>query len=459
MADLCDFQQQYENALFKTACQDVARVVSILSLESGDLMRPRGKRSPGKYFHEKCLFFGRLLYMVFVKGYTNLVFDTMPFRMWQIITMLIYLYRVYVLPLWLRLIGYGKHASWNEPPIGSHQPTTLSKATEAITHVSMSFEGRLATLNFGDDEYEQLVSALYCKSAHLAPHSLTPLNPFVDGFQGTFLDHLTGVYKILVSWKQPRYVARAGMFHSVYGTFDYRAHYFFDLRAGRQELRQLIGAEAEELAFLICTSDRIGMLRDLYAAMYGVELAVSALRSDGQQIPSLIGTLPKEGFPLRNHITQSVHVIPAEMFAQFMVIVVADFMEQGALSLCSPDIDICLFQFLRYRYYNDILRFVSPYLRVIPGVWKKYLWDREYTEPTREEVMILKELWQRARKWPGGDSLPCSTAERDTLVSMVQRYPYLAEPRIALGCFLEKGIQCQVLILVYSAIVVTCIGL
>ena len=30
--------------------------------------------------------------------------------------------------------------------------------------------------------------------------------------------------------------------------------------------------------------------------------------------------------------------------------------------------DICLFQFLRFRFFNDVIRFVSRYLYVIPPV-------------------------------------------------------------------------------------------
>ena len=95
------------------------------------------------------------------------------------------------------------------------------------------------------------------------------------------MDHLIGVYKILRAWKQPIYICHAGssiyaihivslnapvfidigMFHSVYGTYDYRTSNYFDLRLGRKPLQQLIGMAAEELSFSICTSDRLGALK------------------------------------------------------------------------------------------------------------------------------------------------------------------------------------------------------
>lgn len=78
-------------------------------------------------------------------------------------------------------------------------------------------------------------------------------------FPGNFFDHLIGVYKILLCWQQPQYVVRAGLFHSMYGTFDYR-YSMFDLRHGRKELQDLIGPGAEEIAFVICTSDRLSLL-------------------------------------------------------------------------------------------------------------------------------------------------------------------------------------------------------
>ena len=143
----------------------------------------------------------------------------------------------------------------------------------------------------------------------------------------------------------------------------------------------MVGPAAEELAFVICTSDRLGLICDLLVAMYGKEYVsirgilsnvnrseLAGVKIDGNCYPPLKGQLSDEGFPVRNHITQKVSVLPPAFFAHFITVFCADFMDQGALSQGSCDMDVCLFQFLRFRFFNDVLRFVSPHLYVIPPV-------------------------------------------------------------------------------------------
>lgn len=248
------------------------------------------------------------------------------------------------------------------------------------------------------------------------------------------------------AWKQPQYVCRAGMFHSVYGTFDYRAG-AFDLRQGRDSLRDLIGPGAEELAFAICTSDRLGLLSDLCDAMYGpgaisrygtVNPSIKLNKLDGNALPPLVGRLSAEGFPLRNHITQVSHVIPPDCFAQFVVVFCADFMDQGALPMASADMDLCLFQFMRFRFFNDLLLFVSPFLRVPPQAFKKHMWDRPFLEPTRGEILDIKRMWAL---YSPSSAKPSVTLEQDknNLLRIMETYPYLAEPRLLLACVMDKG--------------------
>ena len=244
------------------------------------------------------------------------------------------------------------------------------------------------------------------------------------------------------------------MFHSLYGTFDYRAS-VFDLRRGRDELRQLIGPASEEIAFLICTSDRINLMYDLLNTLYGKN-AKSALggglkiENDGNPYPPRQNvTLNSDGYPVTNHITRVIHLIPPTLFADFCIVMIADFMEQGALGLGSEDQDICLFNFLRYRFYSDLLLFIKPYIRILPKVWFDYLCENDYKEPLREEVIFIKRMWL---------SLVCPTAmgvtsssanrqsqlpkisqsEKEYLGKMVLKYEYLIEPRVVLACALEK---------------------
>lgn len=464
MADIADIQSTFENDFFQLACQDVARIVCILSLDSNDVRKPYSKKSYYTSVYEKCVFLSRFMYMVFIKGFTPTVFDVLPYHLWMLITTLVYIYRLVLLPFWLRFTGYGRFADWSS--IGSKQPDKTDPASKPNKVLNLTKETNLANVDFGDPQYEFFLTKLYGFTTHLSPHSQSPGNPFTHvGFPGNFFDHLTGVYKILLAWRQPQYVVRAGLFHSVYGTFDYR-YSIFDLRDGRQSLTSLIGPGAEELAFTLCTSDRIGLLRDLMSSMYGAENAKRALRGDsssgedGNPYPALIGELTAEGYPVRNHITQVVHILPPDLFAQFAVVFIADFMEQGALGFGSADSDVCLFQFLRYRFFNDLLQFVKPYIRVMPPVWEKYMGKKQFVEATRKEVIAFKRIWKTLMKLfehyqakysdfsarneariQGKKPFVFNLSEEDrqTVLRMVQRLPYLAEPKIVLAATIPSG--------------------
>ena len=68
------------------------------------------------------------------------------------------------------------------------------------------------------------------------------------------LDHLLGTRQLLVEWEARPALCDAGLFHSVYGTQHY------ELTAVpltmRNEVQQLIGEEAESLAWLFCMMRR-----------------------------------------------------------------------------------------------------------------------------------------------------------------------------------------------------------
>ena len=64
----------------------------------------------------------------------------------------------------------------------------------------------------------------------------------------TLLDHLIGVYNILKSWDAPEYVQDAGLFHSVYGTTYFKPQ----MITSREMVKELIGDQAEILAYLFC---------------------------------------------------------------------------------------------------------------------------------------------------------------------------------------------------------------
>lgn len=94
-----------------------------------------------------------------------------------------------------------------------------------------------------DDELEKRVRFL--RAAH------------VDGLPHTergLLDHLLGTRQLLVDWRAQSAVCDAGLFHSVYGTEHYAPTAIpISMRAGVQ---QLIGAEAESLAWMFCMMRR-----------------------------------------------------------------------------------------------------------------------------------------------------------------------------------------------------------
>jgi len=79
--------------------------------------------------------------------------------------------------------------------------------------------------------------------------------------EGTFLNHLIGVYRDMEKWGGDQALCSAGMFHSIYGTEKFQK---FSLPvAHRQEICQLIGERAERLAYLNCAMDRATLDREV----------------------------------------------------------------------------------------------------------------------------------------------------------------------------------------------------
>src|SRR5437588_10151483 len=70
----------------------------------------------------------------------------------------------------------------------------------------------------------------------------------------SYLAHLVGVYKLMEGRGCAEELCRAGLFHSIYGTERFQG---FKLPLeSRPEVRALIGARAERLAYLNCALDR-----------------------------------------------------------------------------------------------------------------------------------------------------------------------------------------------------------
>ncbi len=76
----------------------------------------------------------------------------------------------------------------------------------------------------------------------------------LDHAKGSLMSHLVGTCRLLQAWGCENSVCFAGLFHSVYGT-QYYAPQSVSL-SERSVVRDLIGDEAEHLAFLFCMADR-----------------------------------------------------------------------------------------------------------------------------------------------------------------------------------------------------------
>ncbi|HUQ40416.1 MAG TPA: hypothetical protein VM030_09690 [Acidimicrobiales bacterium] len=80
----------------------------------------------------------------------------------------------------------------------------------------------------------------------------------------TLLEHLVGTRDLLVAWGNPDHVCAGGLFHSIYGTAYYRVQSASLDRRG--EVAAVIGAAAEELAYLFCVTDRPAFFTEIAAA-------------------------------------------------------------------------------------------------------------------------------------------------------------------------------------------------
>jgi hypothetical protein len=78
---------------------------------------------------------------------------------------------------------------------------------------------------------------------------------------GALLDHLLGTWTYLREWGNPEYVCSAGLFHSIYATQSYRTQ--SAALDDRPMIREVIGREAEELAFLFCVAQRRSFFEQL----------------------------------------------------------------------------------------------------------------------------------------------------------------------------------------------------
>eukprot|EP01032_Pedospumella_encystans_P003930 gene3930-4648_t len=107
---------------------------------------------------------------------------------------------------------------------------------------------------------------------------------------------------------------------------------------------------------------------------------------------------------------------------------------------------------MRFRFWSDFVCFLGPYLRVMPAPFAKYMCkDSNFIEPNRSEVEFFKQTWNAimekfaafdGRQHKAADAefqfTTVSAADRELIVQMTRKYPYLAEPFIALAAILSS---------------------
>lgn len=71
----------------------------------------------------------------------------------------------------------------------------------------------------------------------------------------TLLEHLIGTSEKLKNMGAPQYLQDAGLFHSIYGTVHFRPNEGLVGLDKRDEIQELIGEQAEEVAYWFCIMD------------------------------------------------------------------------------------------------------------------------------------------------------------------------------------------------------------
>ena len=88
----------------------------------------------------------------------------------------------------------------------------------------------------------------------------------MEHFGRPFKEHLIGTHDLLDRWRNSAIVCLAGLFHSVYGTRTFPTAALST--ESRDDVRSLIGEEAEALVFVFGMSDRRHLLLENHAPPY-----------------------------------------------------------------------------------------------------------------------------------------------------------------------------------------------
>jgi len=142
------------------------------------------------------------------------------------------------------------------------------------------------------------------------------------------MTHLRGVYSLLREWGNPSAVCLAGLFHSIYGTT------FFTKTTvqltQRQEIRDRIGVEAENLVYLFCACDRPHLVSQMTIdhQLEEEEEEEEEKNSQGRRIINDTRELFDKKFGLADRFEQKLVTLSYETYSQLMELVVANWVEQ-----------------------------------------------------------------------------------------------------------------------------------
>lgn len=217
---------------------------------------------------------------------------------------------------------------------------------------------------------------------------------------GSFLSHLTDVYRILKLWCAPDPVARCGLLHSAYSN-SYVNLAIFDAGTSRDYVRSLVGAPAERLIHLFCVVPRQTLIFDDLLFRYSEAEIVEHLAlseassreakengvfdSSAPWRRKLQSLVPAGGITVKHIKTGEDVAVSRRMMGIFLLMSVADFSDQ-------------FFDYQDKMFDND------NWTVLWPGTGKPGLWmnlnsrlGALYTLILREEEIYLEE-----RKRAGG---------------------------------------------------------
>jgi len=101
------------------------------------------------------------------------------------------------------------------------------------------------------------------------------------------LQHLQETYTLLKSWGCDEALCHAGLFHSVYGTAVYTEQ-TIDY-TGRENVRTLIGQEAEQLAYLFSVIDRpSGLVKALQTKTFFDRLHKKTIPASEKELMAIV---------------------------------------------------------------------------------------------------------------------------------------------------------------------------